>query len=60
MCVEPREPLLSDLRYVRVPLLNGGMATFPVPMTNAEYTLIVNILHDMKAIHVRELAKDGE
>lgn len=44
------------VRDLDIPLQNGGVATFPVPMTTADHALLTTILHGLTSIHVRDHA----
>jgi hypothetical protein len=47
-----------NVRNFNVPLQNGGVAIFPVPMTPADHTLLTAILSELEAIHVRVLPSE--
>jgi len=47
---------IGMVRDLDIPLQNGGVATFPVPMTSADHTLLAAILEGLKGVHIKELS----
>lgn len=49
--------MIADVhvRNLNVPLQNGGVAVFPVPMTPADHALLTSILGELESVHVRTL-----
>lgn len=46
---------IGMVRDMDIPLQNGGIATFPVPMTPADHRLLKTILDGPNPIHVQEI-----
>jgi len=47
------------IRDLDIPLQNGGVATFPVPMTGADHALLTNILSSLSQVHVVDSSADA-